>query len=45
MNATTRTVDFYREGRPQATLTESDHLDGLDALPGFTCPVRDVFET
>ena len=41
----TRTVDVYREGRPEATLTANDSLDGLDALPGFTSPVRDVFDT
>ncbi len=40
----TRAVDVYRGGRAVSTLTEDDTLDGLDALPGFTCPVRDVFD-
>ncbi len=41
----TRTVDVYREGQSVATLAEDDSLDGLDVLPGFTCAVRDVFDT
>ena len=45
VNPDTRTVDVYREGRAASTLTEVDTLDGLDALPGFTCAVRDVFDT
>ena len=38
-----RAVDVHREGRPVAALGENDALDGLDVLPGFSCPVRDVF--
>ena len=38
-----RRVDVHREGHPVAALTESDALDGLDVLPGFSCPVREVF--
>ena len=38
-----RRVDVHREGHAVATLTESDALDGLDVLPGFSCPVREVF--
>ena len=45
VNPHTRAVDVYREGRAASTLTENDALDGLDALPGFTCAVRDVFDT
>ena len=45
VNPHTRAVDVYREGRAASTLTENDSLDGLDALPGFTCAVRDVFDT
>ena len=40
----TRTVDAYQEGGAVSTLTEDGVLDGLDALPGFTCPVADVFD-
>ena len=38
-----RAVDVHREGRPVAALGENDALDGMDVLPGFSCPVRDVF--
>ena len=40
----TRTVDEYRTGGGVATLTQGDALDGLDALPGFSCPVRELFD-
>ena len=39
-----RAVDVHREGRPVAALGENDALDGMDVLPGFSCPVRGVFE-
>ena len=38
-----RRVDVHRDGHPVAALTESDALDGADVLPGFSCPVREVF--
>ena len=38
-----RRVDVHREGHPVVALTESDALDGLDVLPGFSCPVREIF--
>ena len=38
-----RMVDVHRDGHPVATLSESESLDGLDVLPGFSCPVREVF--
>ncbi len=38
-----RRVDVHRDGYPVAALTESDALDGQDVLPGFSCPVREVF--
>ena len=39
----THTVDIHVEGHPVTTLTERDSLDGLDVLPGFTCPVSEIF--
>ena len=39
----TRTVDTHRAGASTLTLTQSDALHGFDALPGFTCEVRDIF--
>ena len=45
VNPDSRRVDVYRPGRAASTLTENDTLDGLDALPGFTCAVSDVFDT
>ena len=41
----TRSVDVYRPGHAVETLTDQDTLDGLDVLPGFTCPVSAVFDT
>ncbi len=38
-----RLVDVHRDGGPVVTLDESGALDGLDVLPGFSCPVREVF--
>ena len=40
----TRTLDVYRQDGPTVTLTEDDTLDGAPVLPGFTLPVREVFE-
>ena len=40
----TRTVRVHRIGHPIVTLTEEDSLDGGDVLPGFSCPVVDIFE-
>ncbi len=39
----TRTVDAYRQDGDAATLSETDALDGLDLLPGFTCALSTVF--
>ncbi len=44
VNPESRSVDVFRAGRAVSTLGENDTLDGLDALPGFTCTVRDVFD-
>ena len=43
INPDTRTIDVHRRGHPILTLTDQDALDGLDILPGFTCPVSDIF--
>ena len=40
----TRTVDVHQNGIPVVTLTEDDVLDGGEVLPGFSLPVREVFE-
>lgn len=40
----TRSVDVHSEDGSIVTLTENDALDGGEVLPGFTCPVSDVFE-
>ena len=45
VNPDSRSIDVYRTGHATSTLLESDTLDGLDALPGFACPVSDVFDT
>jgi len=41
----TQTVDVWRPGAdtPVATLGANDQLDGLDVIPGFICPVADLF--
>ena len=39
-----RAVDVYRPGSAASTLGAEDTLDGLDVLPGFTCPVRSAFD-
>ena len=36
-------IEVFRPGEPVITLNENDTLDGMDALPGFSCPVREVF--
>ena len=39
-----RTITALPQSGPTRTFTEADTLDGDDVLPGFTCPVRDIFE-
>ena len=39
----TRMVDVY-QADGTASLSEEDSLSGLDVLPGFTCPIKAVFE-
>ncbi|MBI2899200.1 MAG: Uma2 family endonuclease [Planctomycetes bacterium] len=39
-----RTAHVYRPGTPDALrLDENQELDGGDVLPGFLCPLREVF--
>ena len=45
VNPDSRVVEVYPAGRAVSTLTEDDTIDGLDALPGFTCTVREVLDT
>jgi Uma2 family endonuclease len=40
----TRTAMVYRSLDDPTNLTEHDHLDGNDVVPGFTCPVGDLFD-
>ena len=39
-----RTVDVHRVGEPIVTLDDTQSLDGLDVLPGFSCPLTDIFD-
>ncbi len=39
----TRTVEVHSAGGPVITLAENEALDGMDVLPGFSCPVTTVF--
>lgn len=39
----TRTVEVRRGDGSAAVLYETDELSGEDVVPGFTCPVRDLF--
>ncbi len=39
----TRTVDAHRTNHPVVTLSGDKTMDGLDVLPGFTCPVGEIF--
>ena len=38
-----RTIEVHRSAADVRTLGESDALDGLDVLPGFSCSVSAVF--
>ena len=40
----TRTVTVYRSERDIETLTRDDTLTGEDVVPGFSCPVSQLFE-
>ena len=39
-----RAIEVHRPNQPVMHLAENDTLDGSETLPGFSCPVRDVFE-
>jgi Uma2 family endonuclease len=41
--AATRTVRIHRPGVAARVITAEAMLDGEDVLPGFTCPVLDLF--
>lgn len=38
-----RTVTVYRSMADVTVLTEDDVFDGANVLPGFTCPIRELF--
>ncbi len=39
-----RSIDVYRASAHNSQLAEGDELSGEDVVPGFSMPVRDVFE-
>lgn len=43
VNPVTRTVRVHRPDGPGTTLRLDDELTGGDVLPGFRCPLRDIF--
>jgi len=43
VNPQWRNVTVYRSAIDIKTLTEKDQLDGEDVVPGFRCPVGDIF--
>jgi len=44
VNPRRRTVAEHRPGEPVRVLTVEDTLDGHDVVPGWSLPVRDLFE-
>ena len=38
-----KTITVYRPQHDPVALNESDHLSGYDVLPGFECPVAEIF--
>ena len=40
----TRNITTHQPGRPSVTLGYGDTLDGGDVIPGFQCPVREIFD-
>ena len=43
INLRSRTVMVYRSDGSVSRLRESDVLSGEDVIPGFRCPVRELF--
>ena len=41
----TKMIEIHRPGESVVTLRENDALTGMDIIPQFTCPVRDIFDT
>ena len=39
----TRTVDGASDQPSRRNAARAQALDGLDVLPGFTCPIPDIF--
>ena len=44
VNPQTRTITAHYPDGTYTVFTENDTLDGGEVLPGFACPVRDIFE-
>lgn len=42
-NPKTQSISVYRPGTDPLLLRPGDILDGADVLPGFSCPIRDLF--
>ncbi len=40
----TRTIEAHQPGRSTVTLAYEDTLNGGEIIPGFSCPVRDIFD-
>ena len=43
VNPRWKNVTVYRSATDIKTLTENDELDGQDVVPGFRCPIGDIF--
>ena len=44
VNPRWQTVAVHRSGRPVRMLTIDDTLSGEDVVPGWSMPVRDLFD-
>jgi Uma2 family endonuclease len=43
VNPRRKCITVYRPGAKEQILTVADTLDGFDVVPGFRCPVKDIF--